>query len=200
VLEKTWKSDQNHGRELMPAVIEILAEAGIEPQAVTHLAVALGPGGFSAVRVGISAVLGLSAPNDLPVAGIPTHSVEAERYLADASKSAPLFSVIPAGRQELSWAMFDGSSDGPAETGLCSLDQLVTAMPANARVCGEAAEALVGKVPPEMIAGSQPPTRKPASLIRLAASRFEAHGPTPPASLRPIYARPPSITKPNPVK
>ena len=198
--ERTWKSEQNHGRELMPAVMETLEEAGLKPQDIRRLAVALGPGGFSAVRVGISATLGLSAPADLPIAGVPTHTVEAERYLQEASADAPLFSLIPGGRREIAWARFDGASDRPAEIGLSSVEDLVALLPSEARICGEAAEALEGKIAPAAFAGSRPPTRKPASLLRLAVRQFESSGPTPPAELRPIYARPPSISKPNPAK
>ena len=56
---RAWRSDQNHGRELMPALVESLAELSLDPTDIPHVAVALGPGGFSAVRVGISAALGL---------------------------------------------------------------------------------------------------------------------------------------------
>ena len=197
VFEKVWKSDQNHGRELMPAVFEVLEQASLLMQDVTQLAVALGPGGFSAVRVGISAVIGLAMPRELPVAGVPTHAIEAEQYFADASAASPVLSVIPAGRSELAWARFDSPSPQPAAIGLSGLPELVATLGEEARICGEAAELLAGKVPPEMIIGRQPPTRKPSSLIALAQRQFAEHGPTEPTLLRPIYARPPSITEPN---
>jgi tRNA A37 threonylcarbamoyladenosine modification protein TsaB len=149
--------------------------------------------------VGISAVIGLAMPRDLPVAGVPTHAIEAERYLPKASPEAPVISVVPAGRGELAWARFESPSPEPADTGIAAAADFIASLAEGAQICGEAAELLVGKVPPEMIVGRQPPTRRPSSLISLAQRQFAEHGPTDPTRLRPIYARPPSITAPNPL-
>ena len=197
ITERVWRSDQNHGRELMPAVFDLLNAAGLSPEDITHLAVALGPGGFSALRVGLTTVIGLAMPRSLPVAGVPTHAIEAEPYLSRLTQDVALYSILPAGRNELSWAKFTPPDASLAESGLCPVTEFVGLISANDYVCGEAAEQLAGKVPPERIIGSRPPTRKPASLITLAQCRFESVGPTSPTALRPIYARPPNISNPS---
>ena len=78
--ETTWYSQQNHGAELLPVAMALLAQVGSSIREVTHLAVALGPGGFSALRVGMATVKGLALPGRLPVAGISTFHVEAAPY------------------------------------------------------------------------------------------------------------------------
>lgn len=198
VSETTWRSDQNHGRELMPAIIALLEKRNLTPLDVTHLAVALGPGGFSAVRVGISTVIGLSFSRTLPVAGLPTHAIEAAPYREQAATGTPLYSLLPAGRREISWARFESGHDAATETGLSPVEEMSELLPSGALVCGEAAELVAGKLPPEKIAGRQPPTRLPSTLLELARQQFDAEGPTPHDELRPIYARPPSISTPNP--
>ena len=65
VVCRSWRSEQNHGAELMPAIMAMLEESGRTPADITHLAVANGPGGFSALRVGIGVVFGLATPRDL---------------------------------------------------------------------------------------------------------------------------------------
>lgn len=192
--EIIWHSDQNHGRELMPAIIELMSRASLGPQDITHLAVALGPGGFSAVRVGISAVMGLALPRDLPVVGVPTHLIEALPYLESASSGSPIVSVIPAGRGELSWATFEGDSAAAIEIGLCGVDEFIGALSAGTRLCGEGTEQLRKHIPDDRFLSSDTPTRSPVSLLKLAMRRFDGGHPTPPEELRPIYARPPSIT------
>jgi len=75
--EEVWHSQQNHGAELLPTAMALLEQVGWGIRDLTHLAVALGPGGFSALRVGISTAKGLALPARLPVAGISTFDVEA---------------------------------------------------------------------------------------------------------------------------
>ncbi len=193
ISERIWRSDQNHGRELMPAIAEILGDVGLETLDVTHIAVALGPGGFSAVRVGISTVIGLSMPSALPVMGIGTHSIEAEPYLDSASADAPVYSLLPAGRGEVSWTRFDGSASEP-ESSLDTVDDLLTQLPENASVCGEASELLDGRIDAGRILSGQTPTRSPGHMLAIAARMIADDRLTPLSELRPIYARQPSIT------
>lgn len=191
--ETIWRSDQNHGRELMPAIVGLLAQAKLTPIDITHLAAALGPGGFSAVRVGISTVIGLALKDNLPVVGVSTHELEAYPFIHNATASKPLISLIPAGRGELSWTKFE-SPDSTPKTGLDSLEEMVESQPSTACFCGEGAELLQGRIDQRRILSSEPPTRSPKHLLEIARVRLEAGKSTPVNELRPIYARPPSIT------
>ena len=62
VYSLTWRSAYNHTSLLMPAVRHSLQQLGISARELEAVAVALGPGGFSALRVGISAAKGLALP------------------------------------------------------------------------------------------------------------------------------------------
>jgi tRNA threonylcarbamoyl adenosine modification protein YeaZ len=181
----------------MPAVSSALDAAGLTAQEVTHIAVAIGPGGFSALRVGISAAIGIALPRGLPVAGITTFDLEAAPYLHLASSASPVIAVIPAGRGELAWARYEGP-DGPVETGLSTAAALVARSPAPARFCGEGAADLAPSVEGHRLLGGPPPTRSPGVLARLARKRFEAGLSGDLNSIRPVYFRQPSITRPGP--
>lgn len=191
--EMVWRSEQNHGRELMPAIVDLTSRAGIGPSDITHLAVALGPGGFSAVRVGISTVLGLALPHDLPLVGIPTHLIEAYPYLERASASTPVISLIPAGRGEFAWAKFNTGNAEP-EIGLIPATEIAALLTPGSKVCGEGTELIGELVARDLILCGDPPTRSPISMLEIASHRFEKNAVTPLSELRPIYARPPSIT------
>ena len=194
-----WRSDQNHGRELMPAIVELMARANLRPPDITHLAVALGPGGFSAVRVGISAVIGLSMPGDLPVAGIPTHSIEALPFLESASAETPVVSLIPAGRNEVAWARFENPDDTTAAaTGVSAPGKLSELVPPGTLFCGEAAELIADHVAADRILVDTTPTRSPIALLELATASFDDGAGTSARVLKPIYARSPSITMQRP--
>jgi tRNA threonylcarbamoyladenosine biosynthesis protein TsaB len=196
--EMIWRSDQNHGRELMPAIVALMSRAKLRPPDITHLAAALGPGGFSAVRVGISAVIGLAMPRNLPVAGIPTHSIEALPFLELASSETPIVSLIPAGRNEVAWARFDQPDSTTATaTGLAAPGKLVGQLPPGTLFCGEAAETITDLVEAERILVDRAPTRSPIALLELATASFDGDDSASATVLKPIYARTPSITMQN---
>ena len=195
---RTWRSNQNHGRELMPAIVESLGELYLAPKDVTHIAVALGPGGFSAVRVGISLVLGLAVAKQLPVLGIPTHDIEFQPHHNLISKDTPIYTLIPAGRNEVSWTRH--ATDSERKTGVASPAELAQTLEPNAFLCGEACDLMTDHVEQSRFRGQATPTRDPISIIEIAQAKFDSGFSTPYEELRPIYARPPSISTPKPAK
>ncbi len=190
---RIWRSEQNHGRELLPRALELLSEAGIAASNLTHIAVALGPGGFSALRVGISAAIGLSLPKSLPVIGVSTFDIEFELFSGWASQTTPVIAAVPAGRGELAWAAYEATGT-PVATGLSSPDRLVADATHKSLFCGEGALQLAGLLDPARILCGSAPTRSPLTLADIAVSRLAAG--TPLAVVRPVYAREPSTTSP----
>ena len=79
---------------------ELLRSAGIGPADVGLLAVGVGPGSFTGVRIGLAAARGLGLALDLPVAGVST----LEALAAGAPAPVP---VIDARRREV-FALLDG--------------------------------------------------------------------------------------------
>ena len=77
LLEKTIDSAQRHEETVMPAVAALLEEAGAEPKALRALAVDVGPGSFTGVRIGVCHA---NAMGD--ALGIPVVSVNALEALA----------------------------------------------------------------------------------------------------------------------
>ena len=182
----------------MPAIVDCLSELELVPRDLTHVAVALGPGGFSAVRVGISAALGLVISKKLPVLGIPTHDIEAHPYLAEVTESTPLYSLIPAGRNEISWSR--DALRHEADIGVAAPENLASQLEPGAILCGEACDLMAGLVDPSSLRGDDSFTRDPDFILDIAVEQFALGVTTPYEELRPIYARPPSISQPKPPK
>jgi tRNA threonylcarbamoyladenosine biosynthesis protein TsaB len=61
-----------HSERLMAMIDRLLAEGGCSLEGLDGLAVSVGPGSFTGLRVGIAAVKGLALASDLPVAAVPT--------------------------------------------------------------------------------------------------------------------------------
>lgn len=191
----SWYSRHNHGRETMPAVSGLLNAAGLEPSDIDVVAVALGPGGFSAVRVGIATGQGLVEPSQAQFIGIPTHLIQAYPYRDELSKR--VVSLLPIGRDQVSHAVYDGPF-GPEECGrdigACGFDEISEIFKGDdVLLCGEGAsgEAMENsKADAELF-------RSPKDLLRIALSRVEL-GASRTELVEPIYSRPPTITAPRP--
>ncbi len=196
VIGRSWRSEQNHGRELLPAIMDLLAEFGGSPSDLAGLAVAKGPGGFSALRVGIGTVIGLAAPRRLPVAAVSTHEVEAAPFFERTGDGAALYSLLPAGRGEVSWARFECGRQ--TEAGLADPLELAASVPATSLFCGEAAMTLSGEVDRDRLMVGLPPTRDPATLLALGREYFRLCGSGGAQPVNPEYVREPSITLPRP--
>lgn len=69
-----------HSQTLMPMVEGLLKSAMTDIGDIEALAVSAGPGSFTGIRIGISAVKGLAAPKNLPCAGVSTLRAMAENY------------------------------------------------------------------------------------------------------------------------
>jgi tRNA threonylcarbamoyladenosine biosynthesis protein TsaB len=61
-----------HSERLMSAVDRVLADARWSARELTGLAVAIGPGSFTGLRIAVSTVKGLALALDLPIAAVPT--------------------------------------------------------------------------------------------------------------------------------
>jgi len=75
-----------HSERLMPAIDRMLTEAGWAPESLEALAVAVGPGSFTGLRIGLAAVKGLAIALGLPIAAVPT---------LDAMAAALPFAALP---------------------------------------------------------------------------------------------------------
>ncbi len=198
VATHVWRSGQNHGAELMPAIMALLEELGCGIGDLTGLAVARGPGGFSALRVGIGTVIGLATPRGLPVAEVSTHEIEAAPFMEMTTDGTPLFSLIPAGRGEVAWARFQYGR--LAGSGLSHPLDLAAGAAANSLFCGESAGSLTSEVERSRLVAGLPPTRDPKALLALGRMRLAVHQGGDAPSIQPDYVREPSISRPRPPK
>jgi tRNA threonylcarbamoyladenosine biosynthesis protein TsaB len=66
---------RDQAARLLPAIESVLADAAIDRRALTLIAVTIGPGSFTGVRVGLAAARGLAVGLAVPLAGITTTAV-----------------------------------------------------------------------------------------------------------------------------
>ena len=98
VVELTWRSERNHSVELAPSIMRMLRRAGIGVRDLDAIYIASGPGGFSALRVGMSAAKAMAMSLDIPLVAVGTLDIEAQPYLGLGSTVCAL---IGAGRRRV---------------------------------------------------------------------------------------------------
>jgi tRNA threonylcarbamoyladenosine biosynthesis protein TsaB len=106
VHERAGDPSRTHGERLPDDIARMLAEAGVEMQAIDVLAVAAGPGSFTGIRVGIAAIQGFAMALDLHV--VPVSSLEALAR-AGTTTHALIAPWMDAQRGEVFAALYDAS-------------------------------------------------------------------------------------------
>ena len=113
--EATSERPMQHGEQLAPMIVRALAEVGALRQDVTAVAVGVGPGPYTGLRVGIVTARTFALVLSIPVYGVCSLDVLAAAA-ADAGVREPFLATTDARRKELFWAAYDeGGSriDGP---------------------------------------------------------------------------------------
>jgi tRNA threonylcarbamoyladenosine biosynthesis protein TsaB len=98
ISEEVWQSQNHHTVELTPALAVLFRRTGISTNQLRVLAVALGPGSFTSLRIGLGVVKGLALALHLPVVGIPTLDILAQ---AQFVQDLPMAVVLQSGRGRL---------------------------------------------------------------------------------------------------
>ena len=98
-----------HGELLAPAIAEALATAGCSPRDLTKIAVGVGPGPFTGLRVGLVTARTMADVLGIEVAGVCSLDVLARQ----SSLQLPVAVATDARRKEIYWALYDGpAADG----------------------------------------------------------------------------------------
>jgi tRNA threonylcarbamoyladenosine biosynthesis protein TsaB len=117
VVERRSEQRMKHGEQLAPLIESALAGAGIVRQDLTALAVGVGPGPFTGLRVGLVTARTLAFVLELPVYGVCTLDVVAlEAALGPAPVGTDFTVATDARRKEVYLATYDDQGrrlDGP---------------------------------------------------------------------------------------
>jgi len=74
-----WNIESAHSEHLMAAIKQILADASLSLQKLDGVAVSIGPGSFTGLRIGLGTAKGLCYATGLPLVAVPTLDALASR-------------------------------------------------------------------------------------------------------------------------
>lgn len=177
----TASRQQQHTEMLAPAIDFAARAAGVRLGDIDVIAVGLGPGLFTGLRVGVATARAMGQALGVPVVGVPTLDVVAHRVRV---AERPVLVAMDARRSELFWACF---RPRPAEgLGRCGPDQVdeparvaevAAAFGPDALVVGDGPgryPAVFSEIPPSRVITGDLTLPSASSLVELAAERLGA--------------------------
>ncbi|ESR25882.1 tRNA (adenosine(37)-N6)-threonylcarbamoyltransferase complex dimerization subunit type 1 TsaB [Lutibaculum baratangense] len=132
-----------HAEALMPMVERCLDASGFGLAEIDLFAATVGPGSFTGVRVGVSAVRGFALATGAPAVGVTTLRCLALTALEDGVATRPFAVAIDARREEIYLQDFSASGIETGEPRIVRVDEAVAALDPDVRqVYGSGAELL----------------------------------------------------------
>ncbi len=192
--EVTWRTRQNHSRELLPALDWLLTSRGLTKTSLEAVFVCLGPGSYAGLRVGLSTGKTLAFALDIPIAGIGRLAADADPH---AIVDGPtVYAIHAAGRAELAWAAFRRIDRRLLEVlapRLSRGEELLATVKPGDIACGEAPAPLTEELRHRGVLLAPGVHARVIAVARLGSEKLERGEVDAADSLVPMYLREPAI-------
>ena len=189
--ELCWTTSLRHTHELAPALQSLLARCGKAISDVQAIGVAIGPGSFTSLRVGLTFSKGLALARSLPIVGIPTLDITA-RGVPNTDRK--LIAVLQAGRGRLAVIWYepvDGAWKSQGAATVMTAAELESMIDSPVMICGELSAEdrhhLARRYKNVRLASPAQCVRRPALLAELAWEKWQSGQVDSISKLAPIY-------------
>lgn len=178
--EVTETIGKGHAEHLMAVVDGALAKAGVALSAVDRIAVTVGPGSFTGIRVGVAAARGFALSLAVPAVGVTTLQVLAAAA-QDKTPQTPVLAAMDAKRGEIYLQSFDMDGGAREEPRAASIEEaLAIAAAFDGTITGSAAPLLRDPTDDQM-------DRFPIAVVARLGAAAHLDGTKP----KPLYLRGP---------
>jgi tRNA threonylcarbamoyladenosine biosynthesis protein TsaB len=184
---------RGHAEALMPLIARVMDEAAIAFATLNRIAVTVGPGSFTGLRVGISAARGIALAAGKQAFGLTTLAGLAAPHIAEG-ESTPVVAVIDARHDHVYMQVFSGGGRTlvtPRIVRLAEATRMAATVPS--RIVGSAANLMVRAWPKDAAAPALAEQRGApdiAWIAHLGAAAVQTEGPPQPLYLRAPDAKP----------
>ncbi len=188
--EQMWLSPEHATVDLAPEIALLLRRTRTHLQDVTSIAVALGPGSFTGLRIGLALARGLSFAGRRKLVGVPTLDVLAR---AQPARSEPMLAFLHAGRGRLAGVWYKWTKRGWKPQGdpqSLRWDDVREQRSPPFHLCGDfTADERTAWKEATGVTLSEPAlsTRRPGLLAQIGWEMLQARKPSDPLKLTPIY-------------
>lgn len=177
---------------LVPMVAEAMAEAGADFTELDLLAVTVGPGAFTGIRIGLSTARALALAANKPLAGIATAEAVAAAVPQEQRQGRAVLVVLDSRREELWVQAFSATLEPLGEVAAMTPAEVSTRDWGPVVLAGDARD-LVAPLLPDAILAAAPGAPDAVRVAELAARRWADGTALPP---EPLYLRPADVTMP----
>jgi len=187
--------ERGQAAALVPLIAATLGAAGIGLGEIDLLAVTVGPGAFTGVRIGLAAARGLALASGLPLVGVTSFAAVAEAVPPEHRAGRALAVALDSKRAEIFLQCFTPAGPALAPGALVTLAEADALLPAGpVLVAGDAAERLMPFLSGRGERVAEAALPDPAAIARAALAQWRpGERPAPP---RPLYLRAPDTTLP----
>lgn len=188
--EHTWFSRDYHTVELAPTLQQALERLGMNARQLSCIAVAIGPGSFTGLRVGIALAKGLALGGRIPLVGVPSLDILAA---AQPAQNLPMIAALRAGRGRLALRRYEFQERAWHAQGdyrILTAEQLAATIEQPTWLCGEfdaAERQVLSNQPNVQLAPPSLCLRRAAILAEIGWLEWQAGKATAAATLSPIY-------------
>ncbi|HTV70005.1 MAG TPA: tRNA (adenosine(37)-N6)-threonylcarbamoyltransferase complex dimerization subunit type 1 TsaB [Rhizobiaceae bacterium] len=177
---------KGHAEQLMDVIGEAMGSAGLTYADLDAIAVAVGPGSFTGIRVGVATARGLALALKIPAIGVTT--LEALAYQArELNRPVSVTAAIDAGRDGLYVALYDDLGNGVHAPQIAGIDEAMRLAMEGEMICGSAARRIADAAGvAERVVAPLTATADIGTYARLAAIK-----PRDGAKPKPLYLRAP---------
>lgn len=199
--ELSWPAGRTHTESVLAQIDHLRGLLSVPKADIRAIGVAIGPGTFTGLRVGVSIAKGWALFGRLPVVGVPTLAAAAAPFAPLAQAVAVL---LAAGRGRVVWSVYAHGPSGWGEEAAprnITFPQfmMVLAGRPDLLVSGEltaAQHAQLRAAGHERIASAQLQNRRPGAVAAIAWERWHAGEVDDLMALEPVYVH--GVTKPAP--
>ncbi len=194
-LTASWVTERNHSVELLPNIDRLLSEAGRTKHDIEAIFIDLGPGGYAALRVGVSVAKALAHGLSVPIVGIGRLELDAYAVAPDAG-ARRIVAVHRAGRGEAAWAAYRNDGSGWREEmapRIAKAAELHAAIETRDVVTGDIDDALAAAIAQCGASAASSHAHRVVTLAALGHARLAAGRTDDATALVPLYLRAPAI-------
>jgi len=181
--------ERGHAEAIMPMIVTVMEQADCRFEDLERIAVTVGPGSFSGVRVGVAAARGLALATGAQLVGLTTLAVMAHQARRENGVPAdqPVAIAHDARRGQVYFGRFDGAGEVLDEIALLSPALAAARMDAGGIAAGSGARLLAAARPDAAIQAVLPELLPDAEDLALMA----IHARPGEGVVSPLYLRPP---------
>ena len=149
VANETLALARGHAEALMPLIARVMDRAALEFNQLDRIAVTVGPGSFTGLRVGIAAARGLALVSGKEAVGISTLSAYAAPHIANQD-GAPIAAAIDARHDSVYLQVFAVNGQTLAGPHIATISDAVRAVAGTpVRLVGSGAQLVAAAWPPD---------------------------------------------------